>query len=312
MDTKDVKDELCGIDVGPSQVRGAETSAVARVADGLYVGARGLVVAVHLDHHRTAVRLHRTICEDYGHQPSLRRLAVGGPGARPPRYVVALTERAAHDVARRTGLLDRRGRPVAGLPAPLIGACTAVTEGLWRGAFLARGTLVSDGRSTALNIACPGLEAGVALVGAARRLGVSARQREVANGVQVTVRNVEAIADLLEIIGAPHSAQAWTEHHRCPMARATDAPPRLLRANARRSEDAAARMVAQVRYALSVLGEDVPTHLELAGRLRLAYPTASLEELGRRGDPPLSKDTIAGRLRRLISTAERATNGAIT
>jgi cell division protein WhiA len=32
-----------------------------------------------------------------------------------------------------------------------------------------------------------------------------------------------------------------------------------------------------------------------------------LEELGRLGDPPLSKDAVAGRLRRLIATAERAT-----
>ena len=42
-----------------------------------------------------------------------------------------------------------------------------------------------------------------------------------------------------------------------------------------------------------------------AGRLRIAHRQASLEELGQLADPPLTKDAIAGRIRRLLAMADR-------
>ena len=62
---------------------------------------------------------------------------------------------------------------------------------------------------------------------------------------------------------------------------------------------------ARVERALEILGEDVPEHLLYAGRLRLENKQASLDELGRLADPPMTKDAIAGRIRRLLSTADR-------
>ncbi|NUS41575.1 MAG: DNA-binding protein WhiA, partial [Terrabacter sp.] len=61
---------------------------------------------------------------------------------------------------------------------------------------------------------------------------------------------------------------------------------------------------ARVQRAFEILGEDVPEHLRQAGELRLAHKQASLEELGQLADPPLSKDAVAGRIRRLLSTAD--------
>jgi DNA-binding transcriptional regulator WhiA len=43
----------------------------------------------------------------------------------------------------------------------------------------------------------------------------------------------------------------------------------------------------------------------MAGRLRMAHRQASLEELGQLADPPLTKDAIAGRIRRLLAMADR-------
>jgi len=80
-------------------------------------------------------------------------------------------------LARRTGLLDRGGRPVRGLPVPVVagGACDAAA--VWRGAFLVQGSLSEPGRSPVLEVGCPGLEAAMALVGAARRLGITTQTR---------------------------------------------------------------------------------------------------------------------------------------
>ena len=42
-----------------------------------------------------------------------------------------------------------------------------------------------------------------------------------------------------------------------------------------------------------------------AGRLRLEHKQASLEELGQLHVPPLTKDAVAGRIRRLLATADK-------
>ncbi len=43
----------------------------------------------------------------------------------------------------------------------------------------------------------------------------------------------------------------------------------------------------------------------MAGDLRLEHKQASLEELGQLADPPLTKDAIAGRIRRLLAMADK-------
>ena len=42
-----------------------------------------------------------------------------------------------------------------------------------------------------------------------------------------------------------------------------------------------------------------------AGDLRLAHRDASLDELGHHADPPLTKDAVAGRIRRLLAMADK-------
>lgn len=76
---------------------------------------------------------------------------------------------------RQTGLVDGNGRPVRGLPPQVVSAAICDAEAAWRGAFIAHGSLTEPGRSSSLEITCPGPEAALALVGAARRLGIVAK-----------------------------------------------------------------------------------------------------------------------------------------
>jgi len=76
-------------------------------------------------------------------------------------------------------------------------------------------------------------------------------------------------------------------------------------ANLRRSAQAAVAAGARVERALEILGEDIPEHLSYAGRLRLEHKQASLDELGHLADPPMTKDAIAGRIRRLLAMADK-------
>ena len=43
----------------------------------------------------------------------------------------------------------------------------------------------------------------------------------------------------------------------------------------------------------------------MACRLRIEHRQASLEELGQLASPPLTKDAIAGRIRRLLAMADK-------
>ena len=76
-------------------------------------------------------------------------------------------------------------------------------------------------------------------------------------------------------------------------------------ANLRRSARAAVAAGARVHRAMEILGEEIPDHLKEAGALRLEHKQASLEELGQLAQPPMTKDAVAGRIRRLLAMADK-------
>jgi DNA-binding protein WhiA len=76
-------------------------------------------------------------------------------------------------------------------------------------------------------------------------------------------------------------------------------------ANLRRSARAAVAASARVQRALEILGDEIPEHLREAGELRIQHGQASLEELGSLAVPAMTKDAIAGRIRRLLAMADK-------
>lgn len=302
--TQSVKDELSRLTVKKSSERKAEVSAVLRFAGGLHIISGRIVIEAEVDLAATARRLRAAIAEVYGH-PSEIIVVSGGGLRRGSRYVVRVV-RDGEALARQTGLLDNRGRPVRGLPSTVVNGSAADAEAVWRGAFLAHGSLTEPGRSSSLEVTCPGPEAALALVGAARRLGIAAKAREVRGVDRVVVRDGDAIAALLTRMGAHDALMAWEERRMRKEVRAT--ANRLANfddANLRRSAQAAVAAGARVERALEILGGDVPEHLRYAGALRVAHKQASLDELGRLADPPMTKDAIAGRIRRLLAMADK-------
>ncbi|BDZ37945.1 hypothetical protein GCM10025863_05590 [Microbacterium suwonense] len=193
-----------------------------------------------------------------------------------------------------------------GLPNRLTTGSPDELAGIWRGAFLAAGSLTEPGRSAVLEVACPSSEAAMALVGAAHRIGIAAKAREVRGLPRVVVREGEAIRAILVAMGARRTAATWEEMRQRREVRA--GVNRLVNfddANLRRSAQAAVAACARVERALEILGDDVPDHLRTAGNLRLAHRDASLDELGHHADPPLTKDAVAGRIRRLLAMADK-------
>jgi cell division protein WhiA len=303
--TASVKDELARLDVTKSCCRKAEVSALLRFGGGLHIVNGRIVVEAELDTGVAARRLRRNIAEVYGHESDIAVVSSSGGLRKGSRYVVRVVA-AGEALARQTGLIDASGRPVRGLPPQVVSGSMCDAEAAWRGAFLAHGSLTEPGRSSAIEVTCPGPEAALALVGAARRVGIQAKARDVRGVDRVVVRDGDAIGALLTRLGAHDSVLAWEERRMRREVRAT--ANRLANfddANLRRSARAAVAAGARVERALEILGPDVPDHLRAAGELRLEHKQASLEELGQLSSPPMTKDAVAGRIRRLLAMADR-------
>jgi hypothetical protein len=69
--------------------------------------------------------------------------------------------------------------------------------------------------------------------------------------------------------------------------------------------DVALAVSRQRGRAVELAGEELPDHLVQAGRLRVEHDQASLEELGQLAEPPMTKDAVAGRIRRLLARADK-------
>jgi DNA-binding protein WhiA len=302
--TSAVKDELSRLSVTKTCCRKAETSALLRFAGGLHLVSGHVVVEAELDTGVATRRLRRDIAELYGHASDVAVVAPGGL-RKGSRYVVRVTK-DGDLLAKQTGLIDGMGRPVRGLPPQVVSGGVCDAEAAWRGAFLAHGSLTEPGRSSALEVTCPGPEAALALVGAARRLGVQAKAREVRGVDRVVIRDGDAIGALLTRLGAHDSVLAWEERRvRREVRAAANRLANFDDANLRRSARAAVAAGARVKRALELLGDEAPEHLVAAGQLRMAHSQASLEELGALADPPMTKDAVAGRIRRLLAMADK-------
>ncbi|WP_062078725.1 DNA-binding protein WhiA [Demequina globuliformis] len=302
--TAQVKDELARVPVDKTSARKAEVATMLRFAGGLHIVSGRIVIEAELDTAAAARRLRAFIHEVYGLSSEV--IVVSGGGLRKGNRYVVRVVKEGESLARQTGLLDHRGRPVRGLPPQVVGGAIGDTVAAWRGAFLAHGSLTEPGRSSALEVTSPGPEAALALVGAARRLDISAKSREVRGVDRVVIRDGEAISQLLTRLGAHDSVLQWEEKRTRREVRGT--ANRLANfddANLRRSAQAAVAASARVARAFEILGDDVPEHLREAGGLRLEHRDASLEELGKMAVPPLTKDAIAGRIRRLLATADK-------
>jgi len=300
--TADAKSELSRVAVHCASVRKAEVTAFLRFASALRVVGGRAVIQAEIDHGATAQRVARDLRDLFGNDTLIRHHVSGSTARRDAFVLVAGGD--AEGLARQTGLIDHRGRPAFGLPAHLVRGDADDAAGAWRGAFLAGGSLHELGRMKGFSVRSPAAEAALALIGMARRLGVTAKTRTSDDAERVVVRN-EDVERLLATMGAPAAGRSWVQRRRQKMLVPKATHEQFESANARRSAEAAADAVGRVRVALANLGDSAPESLAEAGRLRLQYPQATLEELGSRARPPMSKDTVAGRIRRLLAMAER-------
>lgn len=303
--TDKVKDELLSIHPSSLAIRAAETAGILRYSAHLERTSHGVEIIAELFEKAVAQRLVRYLHDLYHCQPVLKVLSPGS-ATKQTIYQVQVKHNAEY-VLRCLNLVTAHGHPVVGMPRQIVSGDITAVEAAWRGAFLARGTLGEPSRTAALEVVAPCAEAALALVGLARRLGITAKTKQTRGVEKAQIRDADAVGVLLSRIGAPFLRLEWDEKNR-QKELSQKSSQRLATfddANSRRSAQAAALASQRVERAMEILGDDVPEHLAEAGFLRIENRDASLEELGRLADPPMTKDAVAGRIRRLLSLADK-------
>jgi DNA-binding protein WhiA len=302
--TQEIKEELAKVAPANGLVRAAELATILRFCGGLHVISGRIAIEVEVDLSTVAKRIAKAVNELYGIRAEVVALQAGRMSKTGGFQIRVVRE--GELLARQTGLIDNRGRPVRGLPSTLVSSTVGEARAIWRGAFLAQGTITDPARSSSLEVIAPGNESAMALVGVARRLGVGAKAREVRNIFRVVVRDGESIANLLQEMGCTAQREKWEElRNRREVRGVANRLANFDDANLRRSAQAAFAASARIQRALEILGPEAPAHLRYAGELRLRHRDASLDELGRLAEPPMTKDAVAGRIRRLLTTADR-------
>lgn len=174
-----------------------------------------------------------------------------------------------------------------------------------RGAFLASGYVVEPHKGYHLEWVLPDGDVASRVVAMLADEGIPAGVATRKGLPVVYVKEADAIAAVLAAIGAHHAVLEFEDVRVLKGMR--NRVNRLVNAetaNVDKMVAAALRQGEAIRALQEVVGLDrLPPGLRAVAEARLAFPYASLKELGERLDPPLSKSAVGHRMRRLMELA---------
>ncbi|MFD0705000.1 DNA-binding protein WhiA [Alloscardovia venturai] len=302
----EVKNELAAIADESSLAKQAQISTMLRFGGGIQRVKGVPVVASQFTSKTAAQWLQNALRTVWQYDAKLQPGSTTLPNGSIIEFFTVFVQSNGRNLALQSGLLDQRGHENPGISPVHMQGNIAQVKSAWRGAFLAKGRLSDPGKSSFMEIVCPSAEAVNDLILAARRLGITVKPRRVNSSVRVVLHDPDVIERMLILMGAERTAREWSGKRVEGESRGK--ANRLANfddANMRRSAKAAVEASQKVRKAFEILGDNIPENLRAAGQLRLDHGDASLEELGRLANPPITKDAIAGRIRRLLQLATK-------
>lgn len=292
--------ELAEASISPS-MREIQIAVMLRLSMALKVVEGRLVLECPLRSRNSAEWLQKAIKEAYKIDSQLKRIPRGSAGFI---YCLHVEGLSAKKLLVSTGLLDRRTRRVIpGFPAFARTPIIPVAAAMWRGAFMAQGELNPE-KKKGMEVYCLLPKLAEELKEAASILGIGVQINAEGKGEGVEVVPAKQSVKLLNLLGAREWAIKVCNVYDQKDADVKHVVSQLYEANKKRSSEASQNACERIRRAFKILeGKEVNPTLLQAGRLRLQYPEATLSELGQLADPPISKDALAGRMRRLYRLA---------
>ena len=303
--TSDVKDELARVAPTCTHCEKATLAALVRIEGSLFLGGQGRYrLEVATDVHSVARLVIRLIHEIYGlkTEVTVRRSVLH----KTPNFLIEVpAQPQLAEALADLGVLDDHGGLELGIRPQLVEKQCCAAAYL-RGAFLGSG-FVSDPRGDfhfEITVESEPLAEGLVALFAEKDINARIMQRR--SSYMVYLKSGEAILEFLAFTGAHQSALSMENARviksvRNEVNRQTNAEI----ANQAKTANASVDQLYAIREVLEHYGmENLSPALQDFVKLRIAYPDASLKELGEHADPPLSKSAVYHRVRRIEQMAQ--------
>ncbi|WP_130837751.1 DNA-binding protein WhiA [Lachnoclostridium sp. Marseille-P6806] len=175
-----------------------------------------------------------------------------------------------------------------------------------RGCFLCIGSMSDPGREYHLEFVCAEERQAEELTGLLARESLHAKTVLRRSSQVVYLKESEAIADLLTMMGAHRSVMAMENLKiRKEIANQINRQVNCETSNLMKTVAASGRQITDIRYLKEHGGfGSLPEVLRQTAENRLRYPDATLLELGNMAVPPVGKSGVNHRLRKLSETAQ--------
>ncbi len=300
-----IKDELSKIPLETKCCKLAEMSALIKSEGSLHLmGENGL--ALHTESENPAVaRLIIYLAKElFSRTPELRIERLPRLRHHNCYYLYFKQEDGVAEILRELGILDRYNRPKLGIPKRILSRKCCKSAYL-RGMFLGCGFLGDMNRNKHLEFTLGDEEMARGVMWLLDELGIHAALAQRRSFYIVYLKRKESIIDLLARMGA-HSTVLDIENALIIKSIKGEVNRRVNceTANLRRVARAAQEQIRDILAIDEALGIDalIPS-LKSVAQARLRYPDLSIEELGKRMDPPISKSATYHRLVRLSRMA---------
>ncbi|MDO5702913.1 MAG: DNA-binding protein WhiA [Lachnospiraceae bacterium] len=202
---------------------------------------------------------------------------------------------------------DRAAALMASVEHPSLLRMECCRKAYLRGAFLAAGSVSDPEKSYHLEIVCPSAEAAHTVQGAMKGIGIDAKTVIRKTDHVVYLKEGDSIVSFLGAMGASisflnlESVRVMKE-----MRMSVNRIVNCETANLSKTIESAVRQLEDIAFIRDNGGfADLPDTLREMAEVRLAYPDATLAELGTFLDPAIGKSGVNHRLRKLGAIAEK-------
>ena len=303
----DVKKELAGQISGTAHCRIAELSALLRFCRGISADETGaLQICFRSDREDVVLKYRLLLNRIFRIRSEIR------PGEKKGgKQVYEIMTRDQAEVMRilkTAGLYNGNGMPEeAPLSKSPILRKNCCRRAFLRGAFLMAGSISDPNRSYHFEIVCETEDMAEETAALIRSLEIDARIIKRKKYHVVYVKESSQISDLLALMEAPVSMLNFENIRVVRNVRGNvNRKVNCETANIGKTANAAAKQRIDIEYIDRVMGiSELPNGLDEMARVRLQYPTATLNELGELLDPPVGKSGVNHRLRKISRIAER-------
>ena len=285
----------------------AELSALLHM-DGTYGirGGQGNFLVTESSNAHTARKIYTLIHDLFDIETSMVKVERSSPRKGSVYKLEIVEQPGFYQMLNELGVLGADLSPEPWVPKRISGKeCCAAA--LLRGVFLGGGYVSEPYGLSDLEISLSSRAAGDACEDLFHRKSLLPGLRKRRSHWVLYLKKREQISEFLAIAGAYSAHLEWESQ--TIMNSTRNRVNRLVNcdaANARRLSETSLRQREVIKELknLGLLGNTHPRLAELA-EARLTNPEASLAELGNLLDPPVSKSTVQGRMRRLESMVER-------